>query len=138
MVCEWGMSQLGPLAFEKREGPVFLGMQYGHTHKDYSESKAEEIDKEVAGIIKEGYDKAAKILADNQDALERITQALLEYETIDGHEVEMLVKGAAVQEIEKVRGNRDGGGIGGVGAANSKEKREGSGDPVGNTGPVTV
>ena len=44
MVCEWGMSKLGPLAFEKREGPVFLGMQYGHTTKAYSDHKAQEID----------------------------------------------------------------------------------------------
>ncbi|WP_413570622.1 ATP-dependent zinc metalloprotease FtsH [Bdellovibrio sp. HCB117] len=137
MVCQWGMSKLGPLAFEKREGPVFLGMQYGHTHKDYSESKAQEIDAEVSKIINEGYSIAVRILTDYKDALERLANALLEYETIDGHEVEMLVNGAAVAEIEKYRNNkRDGGGLGAVVTAGKKDS-SGS-DPVGNTGPVTI
>lgn len=106
MVCEWGMSPLGPLAYEKNDGPVFLGMGYGQKSKDYSESKAEEIDAEISKIINAGYQTAMKILVDNKDALERLTQALLEFETIDGSEVEMLVKGAAVSEIEKVRSNK--------------------------------
>ncbi|XGC82416.1 ATP-dependent zinc metalloprotease FtsH [Bdellovibrio bacteriovorus] len=134
MVCQWGMSKLGPLAFEKREGPVFLGMQYGHTHKDYSESKAEEIDAEVSKIIHEGYTLAVKILTDYKDALERLALALLEYETIDGHEVDMLVNGAAISEIEKYRTNKKDGGMGVITAA----KKDSSGDPVGNTGPVTI
>jgi cell division protease FtsH len=106
MVCEWGMSPLGPLAYEKNDGPVFLGMGYGQKSKDYSESKAEEIDAEISKIINNGYQVAMKILTDNKDALERLTQALLEFETIDGSEVEMLVKGAAVSEIQKVRSNK--------------------------------
>ncbi|MGZ3771511.1 MAG: ATP-dependent metallopeptidase FtsH/Yme1/Tma family protein, partial [Bdellovibrio sp.] len=138
MVCQWGMSSLGPLAFEKREGPVFLGMQYGHTQKDYSESKAEEIDAEVSKIVREGYSSAVKILTDHRDALEKLAQALLEYETIDSHEVEMLVNGAAVAEIEKYRTNKkDGGGLGVI-AGPSKKEEDPSGDPVGNTGPVTI
>ncbi|MBV2167854.1 MAG: ATP-dependent zinc metalloprotease FtsH [Bdellovibrio sp.] len=135
MVCEWGMSKLGPLAFEKRSGEVFLGMQYGHQgHKDYSEAKAEEIDVEVSKIINEGYTLAVKILTDYKDALERLALALLEYETIDGHEVEMLVNGAAVTEIEKYRNSKKDGGLG-VAVATKKDP---SGDPVGNTGPVTI
>jgi cell division protease FtsH len=140
MVCEWGMSEkLGPLAYEKGDGPVFLGMQYGHKTKDYSESKAEEIDREVSRIIGEGYQKALKILTDNKDALERITQALIEYETIDGHEVAMLVNGASVGEIEKVRANKkDDGGLGtAVGGTIAPEKKP-AGDPMGNSGPVTI
>lgn len=137
MVCEWGMSPLGPLAFEKREGPVFLGLQSGHTQKDYSESKAQEIDAEVSRIINTAYDLALKILTEKRDALERLTQALLEFETIDGAEVAMLVNGAEVSEIEKIRKNKaDGGGFGSVDSVLA-EKKEGS-DPVGNTGPVTI
>ncbi len=135
MVCEWGMSPLGPLAFEKSEGPVFLGMSHGQSTKDYSESKAEQIDLEVAKIIAEGYEKAFTLLRDNKVALERITEALLEYETLDGHEVDMLVKGAAVKEIEKVRQNKKDGGRG-EGLPN--KLKPDSNDPVGNTGPVTV
>uniref|UniRef100_UPI00403E1E6E ATP-dependent zinc metalloprotease FtsH n=1 Tax=Bdellovibrio bacteriovorus TaxID=959 RepID=UPI00403E1E6E len=136
MVCEWGMSKLGPLAFEKRGGEVFLGMQYGHQgHKEYSEAKAEEIDVEVSKIINEGYTIAVRILTEYKDALERLAQALLEYETIDGHEVEMLVNGAAVTEIEKYRNSKkDGGGLGVM----VSTKKDPSGDPVGNTGPVTI
>ena len=142
MVCEWGMSEkLGPLAYEKREGPVFLGMQNGHTSKDYSESKAEEIDAEVSRIINEGYQKALTILRDNKDALERLTQALLEYETIDGHEVMMLVNGASVSEIEKVRKNRKDGGLGTPTPHTNviaPDEKKPAGDPIGGTGPVTI
>lgn len=138
MVCEWGMSEkLGPLAYEKREGPVFLGMNYGQTSKDYSESKAEEIDAEVSKIISTGYQTAQKILFDNKDALERITQALLQYETIDGHEVGLLVNGMKPEEIEKVRSNKKDGGAGGAIAVPAGEPT-GSGGPVGNSGPVTA
>ncbi|MBX3034998.1 MAG: ATP-dependent zinc metalloprotease FtsH, partial [Bdellovibrionaceae bacterium] len=59
MVTEWGMSEkLGPQAYEKRDGPVFLGMNGGQTTKDYSDAKAEQIDTEVSRIIGDGYKKA--------------------------------------------------------------------------------
>ena len=76
MVCEWGMSEkLGPLAWEKREGQPFLGMQQSQgTH--YSEAKAEEIDAEIMSIINRNYDRAKKILLDNMDLLNRLTEGL--------------------------------------------------------------
>ncbi len=111
MVCEWGMSLLGPLAYEKNDSPVFQGMSYGHKTRDYSEAKAQEIDAEISRIINEGYKKAMDIIVSNRESLEKITLALLEYETIDGHEVEILIKGAAVSEIQKIRLNRKSGGI---------------------------
>ncbi len=133
MVCEWGMSEkLGPQAYQKSDGPVFLGMSSG-TQNEYSDSKAHEIDQEITRIISEGYTKAVDILNNNRDALERIAEALLQFETIDGPEVEMLVNGAALAEIEKVRNNkRDGGGLtSSVGAsATTNVKPAGSGDPV--------
>ncbi|MFN8791276.1 MAG: ATP-dependent zinc metalloprotease FtsH [Bdellovibrionales bacterium] len=133
MVCEWGMSEkLGPLAYEKRDNPVFMGMNYGQTTKDYSESKAQEIDAEVARIIHEGYDKAVLILKENKEALQRLTDALLLYETIDGAEVQMLVDGMDPREIEKVRAARKESGA----AAAAVAQKTPSGDPVGNTGPV--
>ncbi|AGH95589.1 ATP-dependent zinc metalloprotease FtsH [Pseudobdellovibrio exovorus] len=126
MVCEWGMSPLGPLAYEKNDSPVFLGMGYGQKTREYSESKAQEIDSEISRIINEGYTKAMDILVKHKDALERLTQALLEFETIDGNEVDMLVKGAAVSEIQKVRSNKkDGGSVSGpVNNADSTESSE--------------
>ncbi len=139
MVCEWGMStKLGPLAYEKRENPVFMGMNYGNTQREYSESKAQEIDHEVYLIIDEGYKLALKILTENRDALERLTQALLEYETIDASEVEMLVNNeAAVSEIRKIRSNKTAG-SGLVGAVDANAPVAGGTGSVSNSGPVTI
>ncbi len=107
MVCEWGMSEkMGPLSYEKRESPVFLGMQYGHMNREYSEAKAEQIDGEVYRIVTSGYELAKKILSEKSDILERMAQALLEYESIDANEVEMLVAGGAVSELSKSRSLR--------------------------------
>lgn len=106
MVCEWGMSPLGPLAYEKNDGPVFMGMNSGPKAKDYSESKAQEIDAEISKIINTGYKRAMDILVQHKDVLEQLTQALLEFETIDSTEVEMIVKGAAISEIHKLRANK--------------------------------
>lgn len=139
MVCQWGMSdKLGPLSYEKNEGPVFLGMQYGNKTREYSEAKAEEIDREVFSIIDNGYKTAINILTENRDALERLTQALLEFETIDGVEVDMLVNGAAVSEIRKIRSNNAASSGGSsVSDASVADKKVTSGsDPVGT--PTTA
>ena len=97
--------KLGPLAFEKREGPVFLGMQ-SQNEKDYSESTAREIDNEVRKFVNDGHEKALEILRDNIDILHNLAKALLEKETIDGEEVEMIMKGATLDDIEKIREKR--------------------------------
>lgn len=144
MVCEWGMSEkLGPLSYEKSEGPVFLGMQYGNKTREYSDAKAEEIDKEVFGIVDHGHKTALKILTDCRDALERITEALLEFETIDGHEVDLLVNGSPVSEIRKIRNNSTGSGGGininsgsAVNTSVAETKSETGSDPVGTPGSV--
>ncbi|HVK62570.1 MAG TPA: ATP-dependent zinc metalloprotease FtsH, partial [Bdellovibrionales bacterium] len=144
MVCEWGMSEkLGPLAWEKREGPVFLGMQQGSAN-NYSEAKAEEIDAEVFRIVTEGYAIAKKILADNMGALERLTSALLEHETIDGNEVEMLVRGGSLEDLRRDRSTRERdmakeqaqGRVAEEEAA-KKASEEGGGEPMGNPAPAT-
>ncbi len=106
MVCEWGMSEkIGPLALEKSGGPVFLGMQ-GGGEKDYSESKAAEVDAEIRRLVTQGHEKAIQLLTDNGEALEALTQALLEYETIDGKEVDLLVGGGTLDDIKKARGEK--------------------------------
>lgn len=111
MVCEWGMSdKIGPQSYERPQGEVFLGMQSGQRTREYSDSKAQEIDQEVHSLITQGYSTAKQILTDHREALDRLAEALLEYETIDGQEVEMLVNGMAVSEIRKVRDNKSGGG----------------------------
>lgn len=140
MVCEWGMSEkLGPLSYEKSEGPVFMGMNYGgNKSKEYSESKAEEIDAEVFAIIDHGYKAALSVLNEHRDALDRLAMALLEFETIDSNEVEMLVNGAAVSEVAKVRNNNKKGG-GQAALVGEAQKAASTGnDPVGQPGPVTT
>lgn len=107
MVTEWGMSaKVGPLAYEKNEGPVFLGLQSGQKSRDYSDAKAQEIDAEIHRIIMEGYQKATQILTEKKDALERLTQALMEFETIDGKEVDELIAGKQVEDLRKGREER--------------------------------
>src|SRR5213082_1766138 len=92
MVCEWGMSELGPLAYGKKDEAIFLGREIAQ-HRDYSEDTAIQIDKEVKSIVNGGYEKAKNILGKNRDILERIAQALLEREVIDANEVKLLMEG---------------------------------------------
>jgi cell division protease FtsH len=93
MVCNWGMSEkLGPVTFGKKEEQIFLGKEIA-THKDYSENTAEEIDSEVKHIVTEAYNTAKKILADNIGILHNISEALLEYESLDSEDIDMLISG---------------------------------------------
>jgi cell division protease FtsH len=96
MVCRWGMSpKLGPLAFGNREGEVFLGRDFA-TRPDYSEDTARLIDAEVREIIMSCYDKGKHLLMDNLDKLKRIGEALLEYETLDAEDVNILLEGGTI------------------------------------------
>jgi len=91
MVCEWGMSdKLGPLAYGRREDPVFLGKDFGH-QRDYSEGTANAIDEEVRGIIETQLQRARKLLKDNRVKLNALATALLADETLDGPRVEALL-----------------------------------------------
>ena len=100
MVCEWGMSHLGPLAYGKKEEAIFLGREIAQ-HRDFSEDTALQIDKEVKRIVSEAYDKAHNLLSTNRDLLDRIAMALLEREVLDANEVKMLMEGKPLPE--KVR-----------------------------------
>jgi cell division protease FtsH len=97
MVCEWGMSELGPLAYGKKDEAIFLGREITQ-HRDYSEDTAIQIDKEVKRIVNGGYENAKRLLSNNRDTLERIAQALLEREVIDALEVKMLMEGKPLPE----------------------------------------
>jgi cell division protease FtsH len=97
MVCEWGMSELGPLAFGKKDEAIFLGREIAQ-HRDYSEDTAIQIDKEVRRIVNAAYEKARSVLSDNRDVLERVAQALLEREVIDAVEVKLLMEGKPLPE----------------------------------------
>ena len=92
MVCEWGMSELGPLTFGKKEQQIFLGREIAQ-HRDYSEDTAIKIDREVNRMVKKGYDSAYEILDKNRDTLIRIAKALIEREVLDAQELKRVVDG---------------------------------------------
>jgi len=96
MVCRWGMSdRLGPLAFGNREGEVFLGRDFA-TRPDYSEDVARQIDAEVRQIVMDSYARAKLLLQGNMTILERIAHALLEFETLEAEDVNVLVQGGTI------------------------------------------
>ncbi|HUL60849.1 MAG TPA: cell division protein FtsH, partial [Anaeromyxobacteraceae bacterium] len=96
MVCEWGMSEkMGPLAFGKKEGEVFLGREMGSV-QTYSEQTARDIDAEVRRIVTEQYEKAKRVLLDNNELLNRVADALIEYETLDATDIEQLMTGGTL------------------------------------------
>jgi len=97
MVCEWGMSELGPLAYGKKDEAIFLGREIAQ-HRDFSEDTAVQIDKEVKRIVNSAYDRARNLLSSNRDVLERVAQALLEREVIDAAEVKLLMEGKPLPE----------------------------------------
>ena len=97
MVCEWGMSSLGPLTFGKKEEAIFLGREIAQ-HRDYSEDTAIKIDVEVRGIVNMGYSRARQILETNSDALERVARALLDREVLDAIELKMLMEGKTLPD----------------------------------------
>jgi cell division protease FtsH len=101
MVCEYGMSRLGPLTFGKKEEQIFLGREIAQ-HRDFSEETARQIDLEVRRLIDEAYQSAHQILEANQDPMHRIAAALLERETIDAEEVRLLIEGKELPPIRSV------------------------------------
>jgi len=103
MVCEWGMSEkLGPLTFGKKEEQIFLGREIAQ-HRDYSEQTAILIDNEVQKIIRQNYDLSRELLETNREALERIAQALLEYEVLDAEEIALVIKGEPIRERKEAK-----------------------------------
>jgi cell division protease FtsH len=97
MVCEWGMSSLGPLTFGRKEEAIFLGREIAQ-HRDYSEDTAIKIDVEVRGIVNMGYSRARQILETHSDALERVARALLDREVLDATELKLLMEGKTLPD----------------------------------------
>lgn len=102
MVTEWGMSEkLGPLTFGKKDEQIFLGREIAK-HKDYSEQTAVEIDEEVKRIVFAAYSTAKNLLSENRDILEAFAKALLEKETMDGAEIDALIREADSKRVVQV------------------------------------
>jgi cell division protease FtsH len=92
MVCEFGMSKLGPITFGKKEEQIFLGREIAQ-HRDFSEATAVHIDEEVRRFADEAYQSAVAILSGQREALVRLAQALLEREVLDAAEIKAVIEG---------------------------------------------
>ncbi len=101
MVCEWGMSdKLGPLRYGQAEQEIFLGRDYGH-QQTFSDTTARIIDEEVRHIVETGAARAEAILRDKVDALHRMATALLERETLDAGEIDLIMEGQELPPFSK-------------------------------------
>ena len=99
MVCEYGMSEMGPLTFGKKEEQIFLGREIAQ-HRDFSEETAIKIDQQVRKIITAQFERAKTIIEDNRDTMVRLAECLLERETLDGVEIRRIVAGLTLDEAE--------------------------------------
>ena len=97
MVCEYGMSRLGPMTFGKKEQEVFLGREIGQA-RDFSDDTAKQIDEEVRIFVDAGYKSAYEILDTHHDIMHRMSAALLERETLDAAEIKMIIEGKELPE----------------------------------------
>jgi cell division protease FtsH len=92
MVCEFGMSSLGPLTFGKKEEQIFLGREISQ-HRDYSEDTAIKIDQEVRRLVDTAYKTAVDIVNSKREYLDKIAHALLEREVIDANDIKLILEG---------------------------------------------
>ncbi|HQO02241.1 MAG TPA: ATP-dependent zinc metalloprotease FtsH [Spirochaetota bacterium] len=105
MVCEWGMSEkLGPLTFGKKNEQIFLGREISQ-HRDYSEATAEMIDAEVKDIILASEKKARALILENRDKFEAIAKNLMERESLDGKEIDVIMRGETLPPLQNGNDN---------------------------------
>jgi cell division protease FtsH len=91
MVCDWGMSELGPVAYGENQDTIFLGREIAR-NENYSEATAQKIDAVIREMVDEQYARAKEIIEKHRDALDKIAAALLEYETIEGKHVNEILE----------------------------------------------
>jgi cell division protease FtsH len=91
MVCDWGMSPLGPVAYGENHDTVFLGREITRS-ENFSEETARLIDIEIRKLIDEQYSRARSIILEKRAALDKIAEALLQYETIEGRHVREILE----------------------------------------------
>jgi cell division protease FtsH len=92
MICEWGMSdRMGPVNYGKDEEHIFLGREIAK-HRDFSEKTAQDIDEELKNLVHGCYERAKGLLSANIDTLHAIANGLLEKETLDGPEIDIIIK----------------------------------------------
>src|ERR1700735_3566463 len=99
MVCQFGMSRMGPMTFGKKEEQIFLGREIAQ-HRDFSDETARQIDAEVRSFVDAAYKSAYTILEANQDIMHRMAAALLERETLDAAEIKLIIEGKDLPTIK--------------------------------------
>jgi len=132
MVCEYGMSRLGPLTFGKNEEQIFLGREIAQ-HRDFSEETARQIDAEVKSLVDEAYRSAYGILDTRQDIMHRMAAALLERETLEGSEIRMIIEG---KELPPLKIDGPGSPTGDVQQILKPDSGRSSGFPEGSPSPA--
>ena len=96
MVTEWGMSdKLGPVLYAENSGEVFLGKSVTQ-NKNMSEDTTRLVDAEIKALVTEGHEKALKLLQEKNEEWERLAQALMEYETLTGEDIDKVIKGEPI------------------------------------------
>jgi cell division protease FtsH len=108
MVCEFGMSKLGPMTYGKKEEQIFLGREIAQ-HRDFSEDTAKQIDIEVRSFVDSAYQSAYNLLNTNQDIMHRLASALLERETLDAIEIKLIIEGKALPPMKSALAGVDSG-----------------------------
>ncbi len=133
MVCEYGMSRLGPLTFGKKEEQIFLGREIAQ-HRDFSEETARQIDGEVRSLVDSAYQSAYGILDQNQTVMHKLAAALLERETLDANDLRLLIEGRELPPLDDNRGS--GGGDTETKVVLKPEPGRASGFPEGSPAPA--
>jgi cell division protease FtsH len=108
MVCEFGMSKLGPMTYGKKEEQIFLGREIAQ-HRDFSEETAKQIDIEVRSFVDTAYQAAYNLLNSNQDIMHRLASALLERETLDATEIKLIIEGKELPPMKSALAGVDSG-----------------------------
>jgi len=99
MVCDWGMSPMGPMSFGKKEEQIFLGRELA-MHKDYSEETARKIDAEIARIVSDGYATAKNALSENLQILHTLAEELIKREVLNAEDLDAIISGRGLSGQE--------------------------------------
>jgi cell division protease FtsH len=98
MVCDWGMSSLGPITFGQKEDHIFLGRDM-MTHNEYSEETAQKIDLEIKKIIDTAFERTKKNILKNRDKLDKIALELLERESLSSKDIDDILQGRELEPL---------------------------------------
>jgi cell division protease FtsH len=119
MVCQWGMSEkLGPVVYRDAEEHLFLGREVAR-HQQVSAEVSQQIDKEIRSIIDQSAAKAREILTSHAESVKAVVQALLEREVLSAEEVDAIIKGQPLPDVESEQPVEP---VGSAEAGDAKEK----------------